>query len=139
MTTIKFKGNKPYKATGGAAGYDLVANEAFEIKAGHQVIVPTGTWLEIPYGYEGQIRPRSGLAANKMVTVTNAPGTIDSDYRGEIKVILINLNDRPFTIEKGERIAQIVFSPVLSVDFEEVEKLDSTDRGQRGFGSTGVK
>ena len=95
--------------------------------------------MQIPAGYEGQVRPRSGLAAKKGITVLNTPGTIDADYRGEIKVILVNLSDTPFTIEPGERIAQMVFARCEQAQFETVEALDETERGAGGFGSTGVK
>lgn len=99
--------------------------------------VPTGLQLEIPLGWEGQVRPRSGLALRHGVTVVNAPGTIDSDYRGELQVLVINLGAEPFTIRRGERIAQLVLAPVAASRFVEVERLDETDRGDGGFGSTG--
>jgi dUTP pyrophosphatase len=104
---------------------------------GKRILVPTGLTMAIPTGYEGQVRPRSGLAAKHGVTVLNTPGTIDADYRGEVKVILINLGDAPFEIRRGERIAQLVVAPVSQVNFELRETLDATQRGTGGFGSTG--
>ena len=101
-------------------------------------MVPTGLFFEIPQGYEVQIRPRSGLAAKNGVTVLNTPGTIDSDYRGEINVILINLGDKPFTVNSGDRIAQMLVAPVIQADFSIVSSLEETERGAGGFGSTGV-
>lgn len=101
-------------------------------------MVPTGLFFEIPQGYEVQVRPRSGLAVKNGVTCLNTPGTIDSDYRGEIKVILINLGQKPFTVKNGDRIAQIVVSPVEQASFCKVDVLSSTERGEGGFGSTGV-
>lgn len=128
----------PEMATAGAAGYDLYASKAVTIKAGEYEKVPTGIRISMPVGFEAQIRPRSGLAAKHGVTVLNAPGTIDSDYRGEICVILINHGKKDFEIEKGMRIAQMVFSKVIQVSFKQVEQLDETNRGEGGFGSTGV-
>jgi dUTP pyrophosphatase len=124
----------------GAAGADLQAllPEDLLLKPGARAVVPTGLHLEIPSGYEGQVRPRSGLAARHGVTVLNTPGTIDSDYRGELKVILVNLGDADFRIRTGDRIAQIVFSPVVRVSFRRKEAVDDTRRGSGGFGSTGV-
>ena len=101
-------------------------------------MIPTGLFFEIPEGYEVQIRPRSGLAAKNGVTVLNTPGTIDSDYRGEINVILINLGDKPFTVNNGDRIAQMLVAPVIQAEFSVVTSLDETERGAGGFGSTGV-
>lgn len=101
--------------------------------------MPTGLFLEIPAGYEVQVRPRSGLAAKKGVTVLNAPGTIDADYRGEVCVILVNLSSQPFTVESGERIAQLVLARHEVIEWEEVDELSSSDRGTGGFGSTGTK
>ena len=109
------------------------------IACGKTAIVPTGLFFEIPNGYEIQIRPRSGLAAKNGVTVLNTPGTIDSDYRGEIKIILINLGDEDFVINSGDRIAQMIVAPVTQADFSIVENLSETERGTGGFGSTGVK
>jgi dUTP pyrophosphatase len=102
-----------------------------------RVMIPTGLMLEIPAGYEAQVRPRSGLAAASGLTVLNSPGTIDSDYRGELKVILVNLGSGPCSIENGDRIAQLVFSPVVQAALEDAERLDGTERGGGGFGSTG--
>ena len=129
----------PEMATAGAAGYDLCTSKAVTIKAGEYEKVPTGIRISMPMGLEAQIRPRSGLAAKHGVTVLNAPGTIDSDYRGEICVILINHGKKDFQIETGMRIAQMVFSKVIQVDFKQVEQLDETSRGEGGFGSTGIK
>jgi len=131
----------PAYATPLSAGVDLRAalDAPVELAPLGRALVPTGLYMQIPAGYEGQVRPRSGLAAKKGITVLNTPGTIDADYRGEIKVILVNLSDTPFTIEPGERIAQMVFARCEQAQFEEVEALDETERGAGGFGSTGVK
>lgn len=129
----------PEMATAGAAGYDLCASRSVTIKAGEYEKIPTGIRISMPLGLEAQIRPRSGLAAKHGVTVLNAPGTIDSDYRGEICVILINHGKKDFQIEPGMRIAQMVFSKVIQIDFKQVDQLDETTRGEGGFGSTGVK
>ncbi len=130
----------PKYETSGSSGMDLSANiKTFvKINPGSTVIIPTGLSVSIPKGYEIQIRPRSGLAAKNKISVLNTPGTIDADYRGEIKVILINLGEDEFLIEKGLRIAQMVVSPVIQVELEEVEELENTSRGKGGFGSTGV-
>ena len=130
----------PAYATAGAAGMDLhAANEtAIEIQPSDRALVPTGYSVELPEGFEAQIRPRSGLAANHGVTVLNTPGTIDSDYRGEIKVILVNLGQDEVVIRPGDRIAQIVFSPVVRVTFTRTDVLAETERGSGGFGSTGT-
>ncbi len=128
----------PVMATPGAAGYDLCASKAVTIKSGEFEKVPTGIRISMPIGLEAQVRPRSGLAAKNGVTVLNAPGTIDSDYRGEICVILINHGKKDFVIEPGMRIAQLVFSRVTMVNFKQVDSLDETSRGEGGFGSTGV-
>ncbi len=130
----------PEYKTKGAAGADLCAllNEPLTIPAGKFAMVPTGLFFEIPEGYEVQVRPRSGLAAKNGVTVLNTPGTIDSDYRGEIKVILINLGDADFTINSGDRIAQMIIAPVTQAKFTITESLSETERGTGGFGSTGV-
>jgi dUTP pyrophosphatase len=128
---------RPKYQTPGSAGVDLHACEDCEVWTGSEAIVPTGIAMEIPLGYEGQIRPRSGLAAKNMITVLNSPGTIDSDYRGEIKVILVNHGDGIFKVKRGDRIAQMVFTPVVRAEFEEAIRLDSTERGAGGFGSTG--
>ena len=128
-----------YKTTG-AAGADVCAllSEPVTIPSGKFAMIPTGLFFEIPEGYEIQVRPRSGLAAKNGVTVLNTPGTIDSDYRGELKVILINLSDRDFVVNSGERIAQIIVSPVTVADFKITDSLSDTQRGEKGFGSTGV-
>ncbi|SDB51227.1 dUTP diphosphatase [Bauldia litoralis] len=132
----------PAPQSSDAAGSDLAAAVPAEtpltIPPGSHALVPTGFAFAIPGGHEGQVRPRSGLAAKHGVTVLNAPGTIDADYRGEVKVILINHGSDPFVVERGMRIAQLVIAPVTPVDFREVEDLSSTDRGAGGFGSTGV-
>lgn len=127
----------PTYATPHASGADLYANEEVTLSAGERAVVGTGIALEIPPGYEGQIRPRSGLAANTGVTVLNAPGTIDSDYRGEVGVLLINLGDATVSLRKGDRIAQLVIVPIPVVVLIEVEELGDTKRGDGGFGSTG--
>ena len=131
----------PAYETDGAAGMDLraaVAEDApMTLEPGHRAMVPTGLTMAIPLGYEVQIRPRSGLAAKHGITCLNTPGTIDSDYRGEVKVILINLGAEPFVIRRGERIAQMVAAPVTRAGFAEVASLDETSRGAGGFGSTG--
>ncbi len=134
----------PAYATAGAAGFDLTANleEPVVIGPGEREMIATGLYMEIPLGFEGQVRPRSGLAAKKGLTVLNTPGTIDSDYRGEVKVILYNSSKTVQRIEHGERIAQMVFAKhevaeIISVD--SLEELESTDRGAGGFGSTGTK
>ena len=129
----------PTHATAGAAGADIVSAEDTTIRPGAIHAVATGIALAIPEGFEGQVRPRSGLALKHGVTVLNAPGTIDADYRGEVKVILINHGPEPFRIARGDRIAQLVVAAVASVTFERVDVLPDTARGQRGFGSTGVK
>ncbi len=125
-----------------AAGFDLVAALAEDgpvtLAPMARAMVPTGLVLEIPSGFEGQVRPRSGLAAKHGVTVLNTPGTIDADYRGEVKVILINLGEAPFTIARGERIAQLVVAPVTRVRLVEVDAVGETTRGAGGFGSTGT-
>lgn len=130
----------PVYKTEGAAGADVCAflDKPVIIEPGKFSMIPTGLFFEIPFGYEIQVRPRSGLAAKNGVTVLNTPGTIDSDYRGELKVILINLGNEPFTINNGERIAQIIVSPVTTADFILSDSLSDTERGEKGFGSTGV-
>jgi dUTP pyrophosphatase len=130
----------PVYKTEGAAGADICAfvKEDVVIDSGKSALVPTGLCFEIPCGYEVQVRPRSGLAAKNQVTVLNTPGTIDSDYRGEVKIILINFGDAPFTVHNGDRIAQIVVSPVTQGIFKQTSVLSQTDRGAGGFGSTGV-
>ena len=131
----------PKYETEGSSGMDLTANvnKVIEIQPGKSEIIPTGLALSIPKNYEIQIRPRSGLAAKNQISVLNTPGTIDEDYRGEIKVILINLGEKKFIIEKGLRIAQMVLCPVIKAELEEVDELDETKRGSGGFGSTGIK
>lgn len=130
----------PLYKTSGAAGADVCAflKESVTIAAGKFAMIPTGLFFEIPEGYEIQVRPRSGLAAKHGVTVLNTPGTIDSDYRGELKVILINLGQEDFIVNPGERIAQIIVSPVTLADFTITNSLSDTQRGEKGFGSTGL-
>lgn len=131
----------PAYETTASAGLDVRAfiPEAIVLKPLERTLVKTGLFLEIPEGFECQVRPRSGLALKNGITVLNAPGTIDADYRGEVGVILINLSDQPFTIENGERIAQLVFARFEQARWEEVNELSNTERGAGGFGSTGVK
>jgi dUTP pyrophosphatase len=127
----------PSYASSGSAGLDVVAAESLVLGPGERRAVATGFAIAIPEGYEVQVRPRSGLALNHGITCLNTPGTIDSDYRGEVKIILANLGDRDFPVVRGERIAQLVPAPVLRASFSEVATLDATDRGSGGFGSTG--
>jgi dUTP pyrophosphatase len=131
----------PRRQTAGAAGVDLHAalteGDVLTIGPGRHAMVPTGIAIALPEGYEAQIRPRSGLAARHGVTVLNAPGTVDADYRGEIKVLLINHGEAPFEVRRGDRIAQMVVAPVSLATFREQETLDATDRGDKGHGSTG--
>jgi len=131
----------PSPASPGSAGFDLRAAVPEEVilPPGERLLVPTGVVLEIPAGWEGQVRPRSGLALRHGIGIVNAPGTIDSDYRGEVAVILINLGDAPFRLKRGDRIAQLVFARVESVEWEEAEALEESGRGEGGFGSTGVE
>jgi len=131
----------PKYQTDGSSGLDLTANieQKIFIKPGKSVIIPTGLAVSIPKNYEVQIRPRSGLAAKNQISVLNSPGTIDADYRGELKVILINLGEKEFKIEKGLRIAQMVLCPVVKAVLKEVNELEDTKRGSGGFGSTGIK
>jgi dUTP pyrophosphatase len=133
-------GNLPEYQSEHAAGCDLKAKleNKLEILPGEKQIVPTGIRLEIPEGYEAQIRPRSGLAFRHGITILNAPGTIDSDYRGEVKVILINLGKEKFIIKNGDRIAQMIFAPVIQARFIKKQNLKNTERGEGGFGSTGI-
>ena len=144
MVNIKCVASKgaiiPEYKTAGAAGADLCAmlEAPLTIPAGRSAMVPTGLFFEIPEGYEVQVRPRSGLAAKNGVTVLNTPGTIDSDYRGEIKVILINLGTDDFTINNGDRIAQMIIAPVIQASFSITDSLSETQRGSGGFGSTGL-
>ncbi len=125
----------------GAAGADVCAflSEDVVIESGEYKMIPTGLFLEIPEGFEVQVRPRSGLSAKNGVTVLNTPGTIDSDYRGEVKVILINHSKQPFTVKNGDRIAQLVIASVVQASFESAARLSSTERGEGGFGSTGIR
>jgi dUTP pyrophosphatase len=130
----------PAPASPGSSGLDLVAcvSDPVDIRPGESVLVPTGISVEIPGGYEAQVRPRSGLALRHGVTVLNTPGTVDSDYRGEIGVILINLGRDVFRVRRGDRIAQLVFSSVCEPVLEEADRLDATERGRGGFGHTGI-
>ncbi|MDL2340141.1 MAG: dUTP diphosphatase [Pseudomonadota bacterium] len=127
----------PAYATDGAAGMDVVAAEDLTLEPGARHAVATGFAIAIPPGFEVQVRPRSGLALKHGITCLNTPGTIDQDYRGEVKVILANLGDEPFDVKRGERIAQLVPAPVQKAQFNEVAELGETDRGASGFGSTG--
>ncbi|AWM78649.1 dUTP diphosphatase [Phenylobacterium parvum] len=131
----------PAYETAGAAGMDLRAavpeDEALVLRPGARTAVPTGLAFALPNGFEAQVRPRSGLALKSGVTVANAPGTIDADYRGELKVLLVNLGEEDFVIRRGDRIAQLVIAPVVQAAWREVDALDATDRGAGGFGSTG--
>ena len=131
----------PKYETEGSSGLDLAANIDKQIKIlpGKSEIISTGLAVAIPKNFEIQIRPRSGLAAKRQISVLNTPGTIDADYRGELKVILINLSDKVFVVEKGLRIAQMVLCPVVKATLKEVTELENTERGSGGFGSTGIK
>ncbi len=131
----------PHYETLSSAGMDLRANitEPITLKSLERAIVPTGIFIELPVGYEAQVRPRSGLAAKKGITVLNAPGTVDADYRGEVGVILVNLSADDFTIENGGRIAQMVIAKHERAEWTEVDSLSETDRGAGGFGSTGTQ
>ncbi|HEY4223307.1 MAG TPA: dUTP diphosphatase [Myxococcota bacterium] len=128
----------PRRATAGAAGFDLVAARTLVLAPGKRALVETGVALAIPPGCEGQVRPRSGLALKHGVTCLNSPGTIDADYRGEVKVLLVNLGEEPVAIERGMRIAQIVFAAVAHAELDVVTALDDTARGAAGFGSSGA-
>ena len=130
----------PEYETSGAAGMDIRAfiDRDISIAPMGRAKIPTGLFMEIPSGYEAQVRPRSGLAARSGVTIVNAPGTIDSDYRGEVEVLLINFGNEPFTVKNGDRIAQMVISPVIRAEISEVDTLSETERGTGGFGSTGI-
>lgn len=147
MTTVRIKKlpnckdlDLPEYATKQSAGIDLKAaiSEDITLRPGERKIVPTGVAIALPDGYEAQVRPRSGLAINHGITVLNTPGTIDADYRGEVKVMLINKSDQDFTVCHGMRIAQMVIAKYERVLFEEVSMLDDTERGEKGFGSTGT-
>ena len=131
----------PKYETGGSSGMDLSANiqKQIKIEPGKTSIIPTGISVSIPKNFEIQIRSRSGLAAKNQISVLNSPGTIDADYRGELKVILINLSNKIFVVERGTRIAQMVLCPIVKAKVKEVDNLDDTDRGAGGFGSTGLK
>lgn len=131
----------PSYETPGSAGADIRAfiKDDMVIPCGGRALVPTGLYMEIPEGYEVQIRPRSGLALKKGILVLNTPGTIDSDYRGEVKIILANLGEEPFVIKNGDRIAQMIASPVIQAGFTRVDSISETERGEGGFGHTGVK
>lgn len=137
---IKYSHNAPSYQTSEAAGADIKAelDEVVIIKPLQRVIIPTGIYLEIPVGYEAQVRPRSGLAAKYGITVLNTPGTIDSDYRGEIRIILINLGENNFAVNNGDRIAQMVIAPVIQGNFVKKLDLKKSSRGSGGFGSTGI-
>ena len=137
----KSKHPLPEYATENSAGMDLRANidEPIVLKPLERALIPTGIFIALPHGYEAQVRPRSGLAIKKGITVLNTPGTIDSDYRGMIGVILINLSNEDFVVKDGERIAQMVISKYERAEWEEVNELDETERGTGGYGHTGVK
>ena len=137
----KSKHELPHYATSQSAGIDLRANleEPILLKPLQRTLVKTGLFMELPIGYEAQVRPRSGLAFKKGITVLNSPGTIDADYRGEIRVILVNLSNEEFVIEDGERVAQMIIAKHEQADWEVVVELVETERGAGGFGSTGVK
>jgi len=127
----------PAYATSGAAGMDVLSAESVTLRPGQRHAVATGLAMAIPQGFEIQVRPRSGLALKHGISVPNTPGTIDSDYRGELKIILINHGSDEFTIARGDRVAQLVIAPVVQASWDEVEELDDTARGEGGFGSTG--
>ena len=143
MLKVKIVNHSPYPcpayATPQSAGVDLKAHLAQPVVLSplHRALIPTGLYIALPAGFEAQVRPRSGLAAKHGITVLNTPGTIDADYRGEIRVILVNLSDEPFEIVPGERIAQMVIARHEQVEWEQVDQLDATERGAGGFGSTG--
>jgi dUTP pyrophosphatase len=138
--TATNKKRQPLYSTPFSSGADLTADieSPLTLRPGERAIIPTGIRLAIPAGYEAQVRPRSGLALKHGVTVLNSPGTIDSDYRGEVKIILINLGSGPYTITQGSRIAQLVFAQVINAEFLEQETLPSSERNEGGFGSTGT-
>lgn len=137
----KSKNPLPNYATENSAGMDLRANlsDTVTLNPGERKLIPTGLYIQLPSGYEAQIRPRSGLAINQGITVLNSPGTIDADYRGEIKVIICNFSDASYFITNGDKIAQMVITKVPRVEFCEVESLEETERGTKGFGHTGIK
>ena len=143
MTTVRFKrlvpgAVLPAYAHPGDAGMDLCSAADLEVAPRSRALVPTGLAMELPVGHEGQVRPRSGLALKRGITVLNTPGTIDEGYRGEIGVILFNTSDEPFAVKKGDRIAQLVIAPVVRAEIEETSETGATQRGEGGFGSTGV-
>lgn len=140
-TLSHFRGALPVYQTSGAAGLDVCAmlSEPLVLQPGERALVPTGLSVAVPLGYELQARPRSGLAIKHGISLVNSPGTIDSDYRGEIKLILINHGTSSFVIQPLDRVAQLVLAPVVQLQWEQVEKLDDTERGRGGFGSTGLK
>lgn len=135
----KSKDDLPVYTTSGSAGMDIRSNENITLEPGQTQVIKTGLFMAIPKGYEIQVRPRSGLSLNTKLRVANSPGTIDSDYRGEVGVILDNIGDTTITFFSGERIAQLVLQEVLQIEWDEVESLDETDRAEKGFGSTGTK
>jgi dUTP pyrophosphatase len=143
--TIKIINTSPHSLpeykTIGSAGMDLVANipNSIVLKPTERRLIPTGLFMELPNGFEAQIRPRSGLALKNGITCLNTPGTIDSDYRGEVGVILINLSNENFTINNGDRIAQMIIAPYEQISWKQVDLLETTHRGEGGFGSTGIK
>lgn len=137
--TLSDGATAPFYATPGSAGLDIRSTKEVTLQPGERQLVPTGLKIAVPAGFEAQIRPRSGLALKQGISMVNTPGTIDSDYRGEVGVILINHGQEIVTLEKGERIAQMVICPVEQVIIEVVESLDDTTRGTGGFGSTGIK
>ncbi len=128
----------PSYKTEGSAGLDLSCSEEFDLKPLERKLVGTGIKIAVPVGFEAQVRPRSGLAIKQGVTMVNSPGTIDSDYRGEVKLIMINLSQQAVSFKKGDRVAQLVICPVARVELQVVDSLDETERGEGGFGSTGV-
>jgi len=134
-----FKGELPAYQSAGASGFDVRAQleKPITLEPGERAMIPTGLSFEIPHGFEIQSRPRSGWAAKEGLTVLNTPGTIDADYRGEVKIILINLGKTPIAIQDQDRVAQLVIAPIIMADFQEVAELSSTERGTGGFGSTG--
>ncbi|PHI08121.1 dUTP diphosphatase [Fusobacterium polymorphum] len=140
VKVIREKGVElPKYETGGSAGMDVRANikEPITLKSLERILIPTGLKVAIPEGYEIQVRPRSGLAIKHGITMLNTPGTVDSDYRGELKVIVVNLSNEAYTIEPNERVGQFVLNKIEQIEFVEVEELDSTERGEGGFGHTG--
>jgi len=130
----------PFYSTEHSAGMDLRAflPEPLTLQPLERALIPTGLFMELPEGYEAQVRPRSGLAIKNGITVLNTPGTVDADYRGEVKIILINLSNEPFTINNGDRIAQMIIAKYEKISWEQVEELSGTERGDRGFGGSGI-